>query len=263
MNATHKQNFRYLAVICLCSAFSLVSASVQAETSIRTFGGVEFGYSTYSFDQKIDQTLVFPTTSLTAGMAYGSYNLLASYSFSLDSAEVSEEDFTGSADRQDLDLLLVYQLSKQISFFGGYKFGETSLDSISREDEDGPIRKESYQQDGPFVGISINWIIEDAGRLSLSIAYADLDATNQFVSDGDGADPGEDPEFDDITGSTTGKTTGYSFNLSWTLPLKGNWLYRARLRFNQYQQDINYEGVEFKDIDEDSTSLLMGLVYVF
>jgi hypothetical protein len=262
MNATHQQNFRYLAVICLCSALSLVSVSVQAENSIRTFGGVEFGYSTYSFDQKIDQTLVFPTTSLTAGMAYGSYNLLASYTFSLDSAEVSEEDFTGSADRQDLDLVLVYQASKQFSFFGGYKLGETSLESISRDDDNGPIRKESFEQAGPFVGISYNWIIEDAGRLSMSIAYAYLDATNQFVSDGDGPDPGEPPEFDDITGTTTGKTTGYSYNLSWTMPLKGNWLYRARLRFNQYKQDINYQGMQFNDINEDSTSLLMGLVYI-
>ncbi len=193
----------------MCASLALFSSSIHAESSIRTFGGLELGYSTYSFAQKIDQKLVFTTAGLTAGMSYKRYNILLSYSFSLDSADVSEEEFFGEADRDDLDLVIVRQISKQFSIFAGYKLGETTLDSSSRDEDDpGPRRRESFEQEGLFIGVSMNWILENAGRISLSIAYADLDSTNRFVSDGDGADPGEAPEFDDITGRTTGKTTG-------------------------------------------------------
>ena len=237
--------------------------TAQGETTARYFSGAELGYSTYEFDQKIDQTLVFTTLGLTAGVSYGRYSFLANYAFSFDEADVSEEDFIGTADRTDLDLILAYQINSEFSVFAGYKNGETELESISREDENGPTRDESFKQDGLFVGASYTWAFKEAGRLSLSLAYADLDADNEFVSDGDGADPGEAPEFDDITGKTSGSSTGYSLNLTYSLPLQGNWLYRTKLRINRYEQDIDFEGTTFSGIDENSTSLLMGLVYIF
>ncbi len=248
-----------LGVLALCPFFVQPSEA----DSIRKFAGADLGYSTYQFDQKIDQKLVFSTVNVTAGLSYERYNFLFNYAQSFDSAEVSEEEFTGSADRIDLDLLVVRQINKQLSVFLGYKDGETQLASYSRDEDDTMRRDESFEQEGFFVGASVNWILEDAGRLSLSVAYADLDSTNVFVSDGDGADPGEEPEFDDITGTTNGQTTGYSYNLAWTLPLKGNWLYRARLKLNRYKQDIVFEGTNFNNIDEGSTTILMGLVYVF
>ena len=251
--------------ICL-AIYPLFFASAEAAQTIRKFAGLEFGYSTFQFDEKIDQTLVFPTVSLTAGFGSGPYNFLMNYSASLDSAEVSEEEFVGSADRNDIDLVMVRQLGKSFNIFAGYKIGETTLESFNREELDGSgaeSRTESFKQEGPFLGVSANWVIEDAGRLSFSIAYADLNSTNQFVSDGDGADPGEAPEFDDITGTTKGKTVGLSYNLAWTLPLKGNWLYRSKLKVNRYKQDIEFQGVSFNDINESSTSLLMGLIHVF
>lgn len=113
-----------------------------------------------------------------------------------------------------------------------------------------------------FVGASDTWKFEDAGRLSLSTAYAILDSDNTFISDGADEGEGEALEFDDITGKTSGSTTGFSYNLTWTKPLKGNLLYRATLRFNRYEQDIHFQGITFRNINEDSTSLLNSLVYV-
>lgn len=251
-------------------AFCLVTqllffSTAEAASSIRKFAGLEFGYSTFQFDEKIDQTLVFPTASLTAGFGSGPYNFLVSYSASLDSAEVSEEEFVGSADRTDFDIVIVRQFSKTFSVFGGYKRGETTLDSFNREGigSGAAFRTERFEQEGPFLGVSANWLLDGAGRLSFSLAYADLDSTNQFVSDGDGADPGELPEFDDITGTTNGKTTGLSYNLSWTLPLKGNWLFRSKLKINRYKQDIEFQGMTFNNISESSTALMMGVIHVF
>ncbi|MEM7208686.1 MAG: hypothetical protein AAF434_12745 [Pseudomonadota bacterium] len=250
-----------LLVIILSCGFGLSAVKAADATH---FGGVELGFSTFRFDQKIDQKLTFSTASFTLGSQIDRYSVIANYSLSFDSAEVSEEDFTGSADREDFDLIFSYQINPNFSAFIGYKQGETSLDWLSREDEDdGPTQKESYKQDGGFIGISGSWPIEGAGRISASLAYADLDSDNTFVSDGDGADEGEPPEFDDISGKTRGSTTGYSYSLTWTLPLRGSWLFRTKLRLNRYEQDIEFQGVKFSNIDESTTTLLVGLVNAF
>lgn len=264
MKPTISKSSKALFVICLVSQL-LFFGLAEAASNIRKIAGVEFGYSTFQFDQKIDQTLVFSTASFTAGLGSGPYNFLLSYSASLDSAEVSEEEFIGNADRSDFDFIIVRQFGKSFSFFGGYKSGETRLDSFNRDGigSGADFRTERFEQEGPFLGVSTNWVLEGAGRLSFSIAYAYLDSKNQFVSDGDGADEGEAPEFDDITGTTHGKTVGLSYNFSWTLPLKGNWLFRSKLKINRYKQDIEFEGVSFGNINESSTALLIGVIRVF
>lgn len=247
----------------LALLLALPGAGAAAEA--RYFGGLELGYSTYRFDEKIDQNLVFSTANLTAGVALGAYSILANYAFSFAPAEMSEEDFVGEADRTDLDLIVSRRVTDALSLFVGYKIGETELDSILRDDEDagGPRRDEYFRQSGLFVGASYTWAFEDAGRLSLSLAYADLDAENRFEDDGDGPDPGDPPEFDDVAGKQDADSSGYSFNLTWTQPLKGNLLYRAKLRMNSYEQAIDFQGQRFANIEERSTALLTGLVYVF
>ncbi len=253
----------------LATLLALVPATASAQTTSRFFGGLEFGLSTYEFAQKLDQKVVFTTANATGGVAFGRYNFIASYAFSLDDAEVSEEDFTGDAERTDLDLIVSRQMTDQISLFAGYKDGETELRSLSREDEDdgGPRRSESFEQEGLFLGASYTWQFENAGRLSFSVAYADLDADNKFVSDEEVDDEDEDEdeplEFDDISGTASGDADGFSYNLTWTMPLRSNLLFRSKLRINRYQQDIDFRGQKFKDIDENSEALLLGLVYVF
>jgi len=243
----------------------------QGGPEIHSFAGLELGLGTYSFQQKLDQTIVFPVANLTAGLAYQRFNLALNASGSIRDADVSEEDYTGSAQRQDLDLTFGYQANAFLSLFIGYKSGRTDLDLLSRVPAD-PANdptyaraSEYYEQSGPFVGINLGQRFANAGKLDFSIAYADLDANNRFFSDTevDGVNPGEALEFDDISGKTSGSSTGYSINLSYTLPIAGNLLYRTKLRFNRYQQDIRYEGTDFNDIREQSAMLLAGIVGVF
>ena len=244
----------------------MLPASLHAASPSRVFGGLEFGLSTYEFDQKLDQKVVFTTANLTGGMSYGRYNFIASYAFSIDDADVSEEDFIGDAERTDLDLIVSRQMTDEFSLFVGYKIGETELRSLSRENEEdgGPKQDESFEQEGLFVGASYTWSFENAGRLSASIAYADLDADNEFVSDEEVDDEDDEPlEFDDISGKSSGSSEGFSYNLAWTMPLKANLLFRSKLRINRYEQDVKFQGQKFDNIDENSTALLLGLVYVF
>lgn len=150
--------------------------------------------------------------------------------------------------------------------FAGYKDGSTDILFIPREESDGGAGgrvKESYEQYGPYAGASYAWNFEKAGRLSISLAYAKLNARNNFGINTDSEEEEEELEFDDISGQVTGDTEGLSYGISWTMPLSGNLLFQTRFKVNDYQQDINAQGQEFKNIDERLTSLLVGLAYVF
>jgi len=122
---------------------------------------------------------------------------------------------------------------------------------------------EKYKQSGPYLGVNMNWAIPDAGKIAFSVAYAVLNADNVYVDDGDGVGVGETREFDDISGKNNGDTTGYSFSLGWTMPIKGSLLFRSRLKVNQYKQDIRYDGVNYNNISESSTMLLVGVTNIF
>lgn len=246
-----------IAILALTS-----HASAQNGPEIHTFAGLEMGYGTFSFEQKLDQTVVFPVANLTGGIAYQRFNAALNLSGSLQGAEVSEEDFIGTADRRDFDLTFGYQANDYLSAFVGYKSGKTDLDRLSREES--PVASnEYYKQAGPFAGINIGRSFENAGKLDFSIAYALLDADNLFVSDGDGVEAGETREFDDIDDKNSGNSAGYSISLGWTIPISGNLLFRSKLKQNSYEQDIRFDGQDFNGIREKSNMLIVGIIGVF
>jgi len=233
---------------------------------VRIVTGASLGYTDYSFPAKLDHDLGFPSGGLTVAATRNRWQLALNGSFSLKDADVSEEEDVGDASRQDIDLTLGYQINQSWSAFVGYKSGETKIEYMSREDEDEGIAvslNESYKEVGPYVGGAYSWQFEKAGRLTVSLAYAMLDATDEFRANTDDDEPGEDPEFDDLTGRVTGDTTGFSYGLTWTMPLSGNLLFQTRFKMNDYQQDITFEGDRYDDIDETFVSLLVGLAYVF
>ena len=87
----------------ICLTFTVIDAHAQSRVEIHPFAGLELGYGTYSFEQKLDQTLVFPVANLTGGLAYQRFNLALNISGSLQAADVSKADFVGEADRRDFD----------------------------------------------------------------------------------------------------------------------------------------------------------------
>lgn len=235
---------------------------------LRFIVGAAAGYTVLSFPAKLDQDLGFVSANFLAGATYGAWQISLNGTFSLEDADISEEEDVGEASREDIDFTLGYQINRHWSVFGGYKRGETEMDFVSREAaDDGVFNRvsESYEQEGPYLGGSFSWDFETAGRLTVAIAYADLDATNTFRAntDDDEEDDDEAPEFDDLTGRVRGDTTGLSYGVTWTMPLSTRLLFQARLKVNDYRQDIRFEGKRFKDIDETLSSLHIGLAYVF
>lgn len=228
------------------------------------------GYGTFNFDEKLDHKLIFPVANLTMGLAHKRMSYVLTASGSVSDADVSEEEQFGSASRKDYDLTIGYQINKVFSVFTGYKDGKTELTLINRD----PLQvlgggDEFYKQSGPYIGANINWKIPKAGKLAFTMSYAKLDSDNLYAKDGDPLTLGETLEFDDVGGRVEGNTDGFSYTLSWTVPIKGSLIFRTRLRINQYQQDIshfddvNNVTVDFNNVSESSTMLLIGVTSIF
>lgn len=258
---------RTVTLACLFASHTVQSSNSFDDVRIVT--GISLGYSDFSFPEKLDHDISFPSVNVPIGLTKDNWQLSVNLSSTLDDADISEEEDTGKASRQDLDFTLGYRLSKTWSIFTGYKYGKTKMRFTPRdfeEDDDiSALTDEDYSQKGPFVGVSYSWLFDKAGRVSLSVAYASLNATNNFSAntDEDEEEGQEEIEFDDLTGQIDGDTKGFSYGISWTMPLSSNLLFQSRFKVNDYQQDIYSNGERFEDIDETFTSLHIGLAYVF
>lgn len=229
--------------------------------NIRFISGLSAGYSTFEFPAKLDHEIHFPSTEVLIAATKERWQLSLNWMTSLSNATVSEEEDIGIATRNDLDLTLGYQVNKNWSVFAGYKDGETEINFTSREDD--IASRDIYAQRGPYIGSGYSWKFERAGSLNLSLAYAYLDATNNFRANTDDDDEEEALEFDDLTGTVTGISSGLSYAAAWTMPLSSNLLFQSKLKINDYQQDITHDNIEYEDINETFTRLSVGLAYVF
>ncbi|GAA0857592.1 hypothetical protein [Aliiglaciecola litoralis] len=253
------RNVLPVLVVSLCSPY------VDAQ-DVRVIAGLSMGYSNFEFAEKLDHNISFASASVPIAFTYQQWQASINLQTSLSDADISEEEDVGQASRKDADFTLGYRVDDNWSVFAGYKYGKTNMQFTPRDDEEesAVTTQESYAQKGPFVGVSYAWKFEKAGSLALSVAYADLRAINNFVANTDDDDEEiEELEFDDLSGRVTGDTHGFSYAISWTMPLSSQLLFQTRFKINDYQQDIEFNGTAFKDIDETFTSLQVGLAYVF
>ena len=265
------------AILCLPLLFtSHIAIAQKGFNNIRVVTGLSLGYSDFSFPEKLDHKISFSSANIPIALTMSNWQLALNASSTLANADIAEEEDIGEASRKDLDLTLGYRVTKNWSLFAGFKYGKTDMSFVPRdfdeeideeekEDHEADtveLTNESYSQKGPFIGASYSWQFEKAGSLSVSLAYASLNATNNFSANTDEEEE-ELAEFDDLTGQVKGETNGFSYGLSWTMPLSSNLLFQTRFKINDYQQDIVVDGERFENIDETFTTLHVGLAYVF
>jgi hypothetical protein len=256
--------------LALAACLSPMSSALAAKpVDLHFVGGMSLGYSDFDFPAKLDHKLTFPVYQINGAVAYKKFYAVVNLADSISDADVSEEEDVGNASRYDRDISLGYQMTPNWGAFVGYKSGKTTIDYYTRGalDAGGSVsaREESYEQKGPFVGVSYSHKFDRAGKLSLSLAYADLDATNQFVQDVEinNDDNAGNPEFDDLTGTVKGKSRGFSYGIRWSIPVSGNLLYYASYKINDYQQDLTVDGTTYDNIDQTITYLTTGIVFVY
>jgi hypothetical protein len=272
----HIKTIRAVSCMPLLLTSHIVN-SQQGFDNIRVVTGLSLGYSDFAFPEKLDHNISFPSATIPIALTMDNWQLSLNASRTLADAEIAEEEDIGKASRKDLDLTLGYRVTKNWSLFAGFKYGKTEMRFIPRdfdeeidededEDEAGSVEltDESYSQKGPFIGASYSWQFEKAGSLNVSLAYAFLDATDNFSANTDEEEEEEElTEFDDLSGQVKGDTKGFSYGLSWTMPLSSNLLFQTRFKINAYQQAIVVDGERFENINETFTTLHVGLAYVF
>jgi len=243
------------------------SAWAEKPVDLHFVGGMSLGYSSFDFPAKLDHKLTFPVYQINGAVAYKKFYVVVNLADSLSDADVSEEEDVGDATRYDRDISLGYQVTANWGVFAGYKTGKTTIDYFTREDLDNggaaSAREESYKQEGPFVGVSYAKKFDRAGKFSLSLAFADLDATNKFTQDIETDDNDDELEFDDLTGTVKGKSKGLSYGIRWSIPVSGNLLYYASYKVNDYEQDLTVEGKKYNNIDETISYFTTGIVFVY
>lgn len=259
---------RIIWIACITGLMPWSGAFAEKPLDLHFLGGLSLGYSTFDFPAKLDHKLTFPVYQLNGAVAYKKFYAAVNLADALSDAEVSEEEDVGKATRYDYDLSLGYQITPNWGAFVGYKKGATEIDFQARDSDDAGIqssRAESYSQQGLFAGVSYAHKFSKAGKLSFSAAYADLDATNKFSQDieSDDDDDDDELEFDDLSGTVKGKSKGFSYGVRWSIPVAGKLLYYASYKINDYQQDLTFEGSQYKDIDETISYFNMGFVYVY
>lgn len=186
---------------------------------------------------------------------------------------------TGDLSRLDASLTVGYRLLQGWSVFAGYKYGETELDADYLPELGLPSDlKNTYEEDGFFVGTSYAFPIGSVGLLSFSVAYADLDADwsqsgsfDQTISQGG---PGE------VAGPTdySGDADGFSYSIEWSGSISDSLQYSLAARYQKYELDgdglqLSYSGDGsgavaarrvFTDIKttEQLTTFSVGLKYL-
>lgn len=261
-----------LLPIILTSVFASNNTMAQSFNSVTPFGQISIAQKEQDFDELLDQQLSFYMLHLGGGITYSDFYISINGAWSINEAGVSEEEETGEADRYDYDLTLGVNLSDHITLFGGYKLGKTEIDFTARDTEDtaGSGRfSDSYEESGPYLGASWQYYFANSSKISLSIAYAWLDAKNKLGAkpdDDSGEDNGngdsEEFEFDDFTGRVDSDANGFSIGLRWSIPLGDQLGYYALFRLQRYDQDLEQNATRVS-ITEQFTELGMGLSYVF
>ncbi|MCP4431671.1 MAG: hypothetical protein GY806_11885 [Gammaproteobacteria bacterium] len=255
--------------LILLSPYSISAALADKPVDLHLVGGMSVGYSIFDLPAKLDHRLTFPVYQVNAAIAYKKFYAVLNLADSISDADVSEEEDVGKATRYDRDLSLGYQVTASWGIFAGYKTGETEIDYLTREELDEGVtafsRNDSYLQKGPFIGVSYSKKFSRAGKLNLSLAYAELNASNTFDADveTDGDDEDDELEFDDLSGTVKGNSTGLSYGIRWSIAVSGNLLYYLSYKVNDYKQDVTFNGNRFNNIDETLDYFTTGIVYVY
>lgn len=257
--------------IAMVGGALLASGSAYAEedgSQVDFFGALAIGMKNLEFDEErrgvITDSLNPPSIGSTfrntqtfdgdiyyvevgGGMAIGRFYVSGSYEIPLDEEEVSKK-FVGTnnqfrndvdIDRDDWSVTGGYALTEGISIFAGWKFGETTQESPAPVENGAPPGfKQTYEEEGPFVGVSYGIPISDFAQLAFSVAYADLDA--EYKSSAQFGTPSTPTSTNNpMLGPETysGDATGFSYSVRWSGALTDSLDYFLTAKFQKYELD--------------------------
>lgn len=247
------------------SLFGIGSALPALAAEVDVVVGLSLGSTTMEFEEKLDANVGFPSYAVFGSASIGNAFATVTWSDSVGSENISEEDELGDANRSDLDLTLGYRLNENWAVFAGYKDGETDIRFRVRDTD--IVQDEFYREDGFYLGGSYSWRFQRAGTLSFSAAYirfdSDLRFTEGFEEEGEEEEEEDEAlEFDDLEGTFSGDADGYSVGVTWVMPLSEKLAFRTLFKINSYELEVESEGLRFQP-DQEFRYFQIGLLYAF
>lgn len=144
--------------------------------------------------------------------------------------------------RQDYGVALGYYVSDNVSIFGGYSTGRTSIVTFIGQ----YALYTEHRDKGPFFGANYSFYIGDKATLAFNLAYASMDG-ELIVESTDPLGP---------RGTLSGDTKGYSFSATWSDKFKNKANYYISYKIKEYETDL--PGVT---IDKSFKILTLGFLF--
>lgn len=228
-------NFKYIKIftlVCVSGLFFGNGVVEAKDSGVTVVPGVSYGYKNANYKitgVELSPQFIFLDTSLS--IISGKFYVSANYDASIkDDMQITNETVI-SFSREDYAVTAGYGVWKKVSLFAGYKSGKTEVVTIDDPGGD-PNTRIKFEEDGPFVGLTVSHNVSDTSSLGLSIAYASLDGSN-------------------FNGEDKGDTTGLSVGLTLSGSLSENVDYQVGLKTIRYE--FNHDVAPG---DEDSSSNL-------
>ena len=279
LNGEKVMKYPLIAAVSGVALLGTLPASAQAK-DWRLVPNIGFQYRNLSFDetltfpngekQKGDLDVNLPMASLGLTFIYSRFYAALKYEDSFETytdSDVPGTEFAETGDkvdtavtRTDWSFTVGGTVWRTLNVFAGYLNGETELsptpafrDCLNCTDNydanfawfmDNTARRtyrQTYREDGWYLGLSYGWSIAQKGTLALSGAYAFMDGRYE-----DNYFPEDNLDFD-----YEGDSQGYSLALTWSAPLTEHLGYYFDLRRQAYDFDGkdksgNYSGYKVK-----------------
>lgn len=257
----------FLSLACISSNQGVASEPSDNVPPVRFIGGLSWGFTELTFDEKLDADVAFNTLTATGAVSRGKFYSSLAVSGSPATENISEEDEIGTAKRSDIDLTIGYRPDASWSVFGGYRAGSTDIDFTVRDTTIN--QSEFYRENGLFVGVSYSHSLGRSGNLSVSAAFSHYDTDLSFTAGFEGDEEEEEEseeeepvEFDDLEGRYSGKANGVSIGLGWVVPLEKSLALLAQYKINLYDLDVRVDDSVFKP-SQRLVYFNLGLLYAF
>ncbi len=185
-------------------------------------------------------------------------------SFTLDDPLFSQpfvENFKG--DRQDTAITLGKKiLDNKGTVYIGYKTGKSEASGDQGQHL-------SFKEKGFFVGANYGWAVSNSGKLSVNIAFANLngdlteDVTNPLFATGTGPNDIVAP----LDINATSDAQGLSYGVSWASRLSSNLSYSVSIDAKKYTfdnvKDSNPATITSKEFEEQLLSAMLSIYFQF
>lgn len=244
---------------------------------------------TFSNRQTFDEPLYY--LDLGIGTAINRYYVAANVEIPFQEVSTSKKfrsannrfDDRYDIDRLDWSITAGVNVVEGLAVFAGYKYGETDQENTDPGTAAPAQFKQEYEEKGPFIGVSYGLPVADAGLLTFSIAYADLNA--EYSERGRFGEPNPpDSTSQPLLGPEEydGDAEGFSYGARWTGNLGESMQYSFAAKYQKYELDgkggrvnltnpnvtgepaVVFERIDLEiDTTEEILAFTAGIQYVF